>query len=156
MEHNHTAHQKTHEMHKEPGLTRLAVSATFHCLLGCGIGEVVGMIIGAWLLLSNLHTIILSVILGFIGGLALGVVPLLRRNISFSKSVRIVIIGEGLSIAVMEFFEVMTQVLIPGVMEAHLHEPVFWLGMGAALVVGFFAALPVNIIMIRKGVRHVH
>ena len=65
-------------------------------------------------------------------------------------------IGEGLSIAVMEAFEVLTKVMIPGVMEASLSVSIFWLGMLAALAVGFIAALPVNYFMIKRGVRHQH
>lgn len=95
---------------------RLAFSATFHCLLGCGLGEVAGMIIGAALNLDNVTTIVISVILGFIGGFALGIIPLFRAGIVFGRAFRIVQIGEGLSIAVMETFEVLVQVHTPGVM----------------------------------------
>lgn len=66
------------------------------------------------------------------------------------------ILAEGLSIAVMEAFEVWTQVMIPGVMEAGLADGIFWIGMVAGLAAGFVAALPVNYILIRRGVRHQH
>ena len=134
----------------------LALSATLHCLIGCGIGEVVGMIIGTALNMNMLDTTILSVILGFIAGLSLGVLPLLKAKFTFRNALKTVLIAEGLSIAVMEAFEVMTQWMIPGVMEAHLTDWIFWVGMLAALVVGFVAALPVNYIMIKRGVRHQH
>jgi len=134
----------------------LALSATLHCLIGCGIGEVVGMIIGNVLNMNMLDTTILSVILGFIAGLSLGVLPLLKAKFTFRNALKTVLIAEGLSIAVMEAFEVMTQWMIPGVMEAHLTDWIFWVGMLAALVVGFIAALPVNYIMIKRGVRHQH
>jgi hypothetical protein len=141
---------------KDENVFVLALSATLHCLIGCGIGEVVGMIIGTALNMSMIDTIILSVMLGFVAGLALGVVPLLRANFTFRNALKTVIIAEGLSIAVMEAFEVLTQWMIPGVMEAHLTDWIFWAGMLAALVVGFIAALPVNYIMIKRGVRHQH
>lgn len=72
------------------------------------------------------------------------------------KAVRTVLIGEGLSIAVMETFEVLTAMAIPGVMAAHLDEPIFWLGMIAGLAVGFLAAWPVNYVLIRRGGGHRH
>jgi hypothetical protein len=103
-----------------------------------------------------LPTVALSVSLGFVMGLALGVVPLLRRDIAFKKSLKIVLVGEGLSIAVMEAFEIGTQFAIPGVMMAGLSDSIFWMGMFVSLVVGFAAAFPVNLIMIRRGIRHVH
>lgn len=134
----------------------LAVSATFHCLIGCGIGEVAGMIIGTYLSLPMLETTILAVVLGFVAGMALGVLPLLRSRFTMTNALKTVFAGEGLSIAVMEAFEVGTQFAIPGVMEAGLTDGIFWIGMFVALVIGFAAALPVNVIMIRRGVRHMH
>ena len=165
--HSHHNHHESHGMRDEPVLTRhseitpqsvfpLAVSATFHCLVGCGIGEVVGMIIGTYLSLTMLQTTILAVVLGFIAGMALGILPLLRSQFTMTNALKTVFAGEGLSIAVMEAFEVGTQFAIPGVMEAGLTDGIFWIGMFAALAVGFVAALPVNVVMIRRGVRHVH
>lgn len=75
---------------------------------------------------------------------------------SFSQSTKIVLVAEGLSIAVMEAFEVLTQVTIHGVIAAGLTGGIFWPGMGAALIVGFIAALPVNYYMIKRGTRHQH
>jgi putative flippase GtrA len=156
----HTMHANhnmiMHEKQEEKNTFILALSATLHCLIGCGIGEVVGMIIGTSLNMSMIDTTILSVILGFIAGLSLGVVPLLRVKFTFKNALKTVLIAEGLSIAVMEAFEVMTQWMIPGVMAGHLTDWIFWAGMLAALVVGFIAALPVNYIMIKRGVRHQH
>jgi len=162
MEHNsnhaiHMHHQMDNSQKKQPqGTFRLAVSATYHCLIGCGIGEVGGIIIGTAYGLDMFNTMVIGIILGFIGGLFLGIVPLLRASFTFKNALKTVIIAEGLSIAVMEAFEVLTQVVIPGVMEAGLSELIFWYGMLASLVVGFIAALPVNYIMIKKGVRHQH
>jgi hypothetical protein len=134
----------------------LALSATLHCLIGCGIGEVLGMVISTAIGLDNLYSIVLSVILGFIGGLALGVIPLKKYGFTMKKAFMTVIIGEGLSIVVMEAFEVLVQITIPGVMDAHWTDPIFWTGMIAALIAGFIAALPVNYVMIGRGVRHIH
>jgi hypothetical protein len=142
--------------HHQQSYFKLAVSATVHCLLGCGIGEVAGMIIATALDLSMPDSTIISIILGFVAGLALGILPLLRAGFSFSHALKTVIIAEGLSITVMEAFEIATQILIPGVMEAGLTDTIFWLGMLAGLVVGFIAALPVNYFMIKKGFRHQH
>jgi len=135
---------------------RLAHSTTWHCLLGCGIGEVVGVIIGTALLLSTTRTLVLAVVLGFVFGFALGMRPLLRAGFDFSRALRQVFIAESLSIAVMETAEVLVQVYTPGVMEAGLSSGIFWLGMGFALVAGYAAAFPVNYILVGKGIRHAH
>lgn len=160
-QHQHHVNTEHHAQHHAPeGTTedhfKLAISATLHCLLGCGLGEVLGMIIGNSLEWSMWNTTFLAIVLGFVFGFALGVIPLLRKGFSFIQAFRIVFIAEGLSILVMEFFEVGTQWVIPGVMEAGLSSSIFWLGMLASLVVGFLAALPVNYYMIRRGVRHQH
>ncbi|GEO08676.1 hypothetical protein SAE01_11720 [Segetibacter aerophilus] len=135
---------------------KLAISATLHCLLGCGIGEVVGIAIATYFGLSMINSMILAIVLGFVFGFGLGIIPLIRKGISFSESIKIVLVAEGLSIAIMEAFEVLTQVFIPGVMEAQLSDGIFWLGMIAGLIIGFIAALPVNYFMIKRGVRHQH
>ena len=134
----------------------LAHSATWHCLLGCGIGEVVGVIIGTALLLSNTRTLVLAVVLGFVFGFILGMRPLLRAGFGFSRALRQVFVVESLSIAVMETAEVLVQVYTPGVMDAGLGSGIFWLGMGFALVAGYAAAFPVNYILVGKGIRHIH
>lgn len=158
--HHHTgAHQQAParpKLRHGRSTFRLAVSATVHCLIGCGIGEVAGMVIATALGMSMISSMVLAVALGFVAGLALGVVPLLRAGFDFKKALKIVVVAEGLSIAVMEAFEVATQVMIPGVMEAGLASGLFWMGMGAGLAAGFVAALPVNYVMIRRGVRHLH
>ena len=135
---------------------KLATSATAHCLLGCGIGEVVGVIIGTALALSIVQTIVLAVTLGFVFGFALGIIPLLRARFQLKDAFRQVLIAEGLSIAVMESFEVLVEIYTPGVMEAGLTSWLFWVGMLLALVAGFIAAFPVNYVLVGRGIRHAH
>ena len=147
-------------MTSDPGLregrVRLALSATAHCLLGCGIGEVVGVIIGIALALSNVATLVLAVSLGFVFGLALGLVPLVRAGFGYARAIKQVLVAEGLSIVVMETAEVLVEVYTPGVMAAGLSSPVFWLGMLLALTAGFAAAYPVNYVLVGRGIRHHH
>src|SRR5688572_25018653 len=98
----------TAEVHNE-NYFKLAFSATLHCLIGCGLGEVLGMILGTLFLLSNHATMILAIILGFIGGFGLGVIPLRKAGYTWKAAFKQVLIAEGLSIAVMETFEVLVQ-----------------------------------------------
>lgn len=152
----------TNHHHPDPGKIKkenhfaLAISATIHCLIGCGLGEVLGMIIGTWLHMDNVLTTILAIILGFVLGFAFGMIPLLRAGFPFNRAFRQVLIAEGLSIAVMETFEVIAQAYTPGVMDAHLSDWLFWKGMLLGLIAGFIAAFPVNYIFVRRGIRHQH
>ena len=138
------------------GNFRLALVATAHCLLGCGLGEIVGMLIGMQLGLSNTGTLVLAVVLGFVFGLGMGMRPLMRAGFGFRKSIRTVVAAEALGIAVMEAVDVWVLLKIPGAMDSHFTEPLFWGGMAVALSAGYVAALPVNYLFIRAGIRHQH
>lgn len=157
--HNHAEHGCAAEYdnagHQESNL-RLAAMATLHCLAGCGIGEIVGVILGTALGMGMWETMLLAVILGFIFGFALGMLPLLRADIPFAQAFRVILVSEGLSIAVMEAAEVLVQVYTPGVMAAGLLDGIFWFGMTVSLAAGFVAAFPVNLVLIRRGIRHHH
>lgn len=162
MDHSHHHHsnsdspKNTEQSLKKENHVRLALSATLHCLIGCGLGEVLGMVIGTWLHMSNTSAMLLAIILGFVFGFAFGMIPLMRAGFPFNKAFKQVLIAEGLSIAVMETFEVIVQVYTPGVMDAHLTDWVFWKGMLFGLIVGFIAAFPVNYFFVKKGIRHQH
>ncbi|MCW5920880.1 MAG: DUF4396 domain-containing protein [Saprospiraceae bacterium] len=139
-----------------PNRLRLTFSATLHCLLGCGIGEVSGVIIGTALGWGNMETMILAIILGFVGGFLLGMIPLRRAGFGWNRAFKTVLIAEGLSIVVMETAQVLTELYTPGVMDAGLSDSLFWFGMGLALLAGFAAAFPVNWWLIGRGIRHQH
>ncbi len=153
LNHNHTTSGHSPDTTSQ---LSLAHSATWHCLMGCGLGEIAGVVIGTALGLPSLYTLILAVLLGFVFGFALGLRPLLRAGFDFSRAIHQVFIAESLSIVVMEATEVLVQVVTPGVMEAGLGHWMFWLGMTLALTAGYAAAFPVNYVLVGKGIRHVH
>ena len=154
MEHR-THHIKSDEKNKSVDY-KLAFSATVHCLLGCGLGEVAGMIISVPANMDNFSSTLLSITLGAVFGFLLGMIPLRIAGFEWKYAFRQVLIAEGLSIAVMETFEVLVQIYTPGVMEAHLGDLLFWKGMLLSLVAGFVAAYPVNYFFVRRGIRHMH
>jgi len=140
----------------ETSPAQLATSATLHCLAGCGVGEIAGDALGTGLNLSNRLTIGLGLLFGLIGGFGLGILPLRRRGIPLGAAARIVLISEGLSIAVMEATEASVEVFVPGLMAATLTQAFYWFGMAGALIAGFLAAWPVNYALVRRGVTHRH
>lgn len=163
--HDHAGHRRrTTDSHhaaasparREPSNFGLALSATIHCLIGCGVGEVLGVVIGTATGMAMMPTMVLAVVLGFIFGFVFGMYPLLKARFTYRDAFRQVLIAEGLSIAVMETFEVLVQIYMPGVMEAGLGDSIFWIGMLAALAAGFIAAFPVNMVMVARGIRHRH
>ena len=114
------------------------------------------MILSATLALGNGTSIVVSLLLGLVGGLLLGIVPLKKAGYPMARAARMVLVAEGLSIGVMETFEMLAALSIPGVMDAHLSDGIFWMGMVVSLLVGFLAAWPVNYILIKRGIGHRH
>jgi len=144
-----------HEMPTSGGaLTRVALSATLHCLTGCAIGEVLGMIIGTALGFSNLGTIALAVALAFLFGYALTSLPLLRAGLALGAVVPIALASDTLSIAVMEIVDNAIMIAVPGAMGAGLGNLLFWGALSFALVVAGAFALPVNRWLIARGKGH--
>ena len=149
-EHAHAHHDMSHTSNVD----RMAVSATLHCLTGCAIGEVSGLVIGTAAGLSNPVTIAISVSLAFFFGYTLSTLPLLRSGLALGTALSVVLAADTLSIAVMEVTDNAVMALIPGAMDAGLVNVVFWLGMIVALTTAFFAAYPVNRYLLRRGKGH--
>jgi len=135
-------------------LNRIAFSATVHCLTGCAIGEVLGMIIGTALGWSDLATIALAVVLAFFFGYLLTSLPLLRSGMALGAVVPIALAADTVSIAVMELVDNAILLLIPGAMEAGLGDPGFWAALAVALLIAGLVAYPVNRHLISRGKGH--
>ena len=151
---DHSAHQTHAPPAANRGVGRLALSATVHCLTGCAIGEVLGMVVGTALGWGDLATIVLAVVLAFFFGYALTMRPLLASGVAFGQATRLALAADTLSIAVMEIVDNGVMLLIPGAMDAHLDAPLFWGALALALAVAFVVALPLNYWLIRRGAGH--
>jgi hypothetical protein len=163
----HDVHESHHTGHHDatagPGpaqalqgreLSRLAVSATLHCLTGCAIGEVLGMVIGTALGWSDAQTIVLAVALAFFFGYALTVGPVLRSGLSLRAAVPVALAADTVSITVMEIVDNAVMLLVPGAMDAGLSSPLFWVALAFALAVAFVVTVPVNRWLISRGRGH--
>ena len=133
---------------------RTAASATLHCLTGCAIGEVLGMIIGTAFGLPAAATVVLSVILAFAFGYALTVRGVLAAGVGFAEALKLALAADTLSIAVMEIVDNAVVVVVPGAMTAGLASVLFWTSLAVALGVAFLIAWPVNRALIARGRGH--
>ena len=140
--------------HVEQSLDRIAFLATVHCLTGCAIGEVLGMIIGTALGWGDFATIALAVVLAFVFGYSLTMLPLLRAGLALSAAIPLALASDTISIAVMEIVDNAILVLIPGAMEAGLTDLLFWGSLAVALAVAGAVAFPVNRWLIARGKGH--
>jgi Domain of unknown function (DUF4396) len=152
-----TTHSE-HDHHEMPtsgsALNNVAFSATLHCLTGCAIGEVVGMIIGTALAFSNLGTIVISIALAFLFGYSLTSMPLLRAGFALAAVIPIALATDTFSIAVMEVVDNAIMVVVPGALDAGLGDILFWGSLSFSLVLAGLAAFPVNRWLITKGKGH--
>jgi hypothetical protein len=73
-------------MDDKASLNRLAFSATSHCLTGCAIGEVLGLIIADTQGWGNFASIVLAVVLAFFFGYLLTMVPQLRSALALATA----------------------------------------------------------------------
>jgi hypothetical protein len=135
-------------------LNRMAFSATLHCLTGCSIGEVLGMVIGSSLGWDNFAIIVLAVVLAFFFGYGLTMLPLLRSGMALGAVLPLAFASDTLSITVMEIVDNLIIVVIPGAMDAGLGSLLFWGSLAFALAVAFVAAFPVNRYLISRGKGH--
>jgi hypothetical protein len=137
-----------------PSLNRLALTATLHCLTGCAIGEVLGMVIGTALKWDNSPTIALSVALAFLFGYGLTMRPLLASGLTTPVVLKLAFASDTASITIMEIVDNAIMLIIPGAMEAGLGSGLFWVSLVSSLLVAGAAAFPVNRWLIARGQGH--
>jgi hypothetical protein len=135
-------------------LNRLATSATNHCLTGCVIGEVTGMMIATALGWGDAASIALAVALAFLFGYSLTSLPLLRARLAFAAIVPIALAADTVSIAIMELIDNGFMLLVPGAMEAGLGDFRFWAPLLGGFVIAWPFAFAINRAMIRRGKGH--
>src|SRR3954449_10425794 len=129
----------------------MAARATLHCLTGCAIGEVLGMVIGTALGLHNAATVVLSIALAFLFGYGLTMRGVLRAGVGFRAAVRVALAADTVSIAVMEILDNAIVLAVPGAMDAGLGSALFWGSLAGALLVAFVGTTPVDRGMISRG-----
>ena len=135
-------------------LDRLAISATNHCLTGCGIGEVAGLVIASSLGWSDVASIALAVVLAFIFGYSLTLRPLLGAGMGLGTAAGVAFAADTLSITVMEIVDNAIILAVPGAMDAGVFDPLFWGSLAVALALAWVAAFPVNRWLIARGRGH--
>jgi hypothetical protein len=131
-----------------------ARQATLHCLTGCAIGEVLGLVIGSWLGLSDAATVTLAVALAFVFGYALTVRVVRRGGLTLRQAVRVALAADTVSILVMELVDNAVILAVPGAMEAGLASFLFWGSLAGALAVAFVVTLPINRALMSRGRGH--
>ena len=136
------------------GVNRIAASATNHCLTGCGIGEVLGMVLATWWGWGDAASIALAVALAFFFGYLLTLIPLFRAGTALGAAIGIALVADTLSIATMEIVDNAVLLLWPGAMDAGLGDALFWISLAIALAVAWGPTFLVNRALIARGKGH--
>ncbi|UTR80687.1 MULTISPECIES: DUF4396 domain-containing protein [Streptomyces] len=155
--HDHAAHQTHagHAGHQGGGVTwGAAAKATLHCLTGCAIGEILGMVIGTALVWGNVQTMVLAVTLAFVFGYSFTLFAVRKAGLDWKSAIKVALAADTASIAVMELVDNGIIALTPGAMDAHLSDALFWTALLGGFAVAFVITTPVNKWMIGRGKGH--
>ena len=93
---------------------RMAITATRHCLTGCAIGEVTGMVLSTWWGWGNAANIALSIALAFLFGYLLTYTGVRRMGADNRTAVRAALASDTVSILTMEVVDTVFLLLVPG------------------------------------------
>lgn len=135
-------------------LTRSAIQATLHCLTGCAIGEVLGMVLATALGWGDVTSIAVSVALAFVFGYALTIRPVARAGVGFRRALRVAFASDTVSITTMEIVDNAFIAFVPGALAAGLADGLFWWSLAVSLVIAFVLTVPVNRWLIARGRGH--
>jgi hypothetical protein len=138
-------------------LTKQAIKHTVHCVIGCGIGEIVGMLIASALGWHRIGRLPLAIVLAFVFGYALTYRGI-RKNVSSSKEAfKITATTDTVSIATMEVVDNTIEFIIPNALLVTAAQPRFWWGLALSLSIAFVITVFVNRYMISKNPHeHMH
>jgi ABC-type nitrate/sulfonate/bicarbonate transport system permease component len=133
---------------------RMAITATRHCLTGCAIGEVLGMLLSTWWGWGSTSSIALSVALAFFFGYLLTYSGVRRAGADSRTAAQAALASDTVSIATMEVVDNLFVLVVPGAMAAGLDTTLFWWSLAVSLAVAFVAAVPVNHWLMARGKGH--
>ncbi|MCM2578446.1 DUF4396 domain-containing protein [Streptomyces sp. MTZ3.1] len=132
----------------------MAAKATLHCLTGCAIGEILGMVIGTALMWGNVPTMLLAIAFAFLFGYSLTLLAVRRSHLGWKSAIKVALAADTVSIAVMELVDNGIIAVVPGAMDAHLSDALFWSSLLGGFAVAFLITTPVNKWMIGRGQGH--
>lgn len=151
---DHDSAHVQHELREGNSTWRNATSATLHCLTGCAIGEVLGLVLATWWGWSNGPSVALAIVLAFVFGYSLTVGPVMRAGLPLRQAIGVAFAADTVSIATMEVIDTLIVLVVPGAMAAGLVDSLFWGSLALALAVAFVVTVPVNRAMISRGKGH--
>ncbi|WP_299436053.1 DUF4396 domain-containing protein [uncultured Rhodospira sp.] len=137
---------------RRDSLWRRAFRSVSHCYAGCGVGEIAGVIIAAGILsLGALAVSVTTFTLAYVAGFAFTIGPLMAMGMGFGVALRDTVVSETISITAMEVTAISVDLWLG--QGATMFQPLFWTALLTSLSAGLLAAYPVNILLIRFGIK---
>ena len=136
--------------------TRQAIKHTTHCLIGCGVGEILGMLIASSLGWHRIGRLSLAIVLAFVLGYGLTYRGVRKQVATPREAIRITMATDTASIVSMEAIDNVIEFVIPNALVVTATSFRFWWGLAAALVAAFIITVPVNRFMMSKQSVHYH
>lgn len=137
--------------------TRAAIHHTVHCLIGCGIGEIVGMFIAAFLGWHRIGRLSLAIILAFTFGYSLTYRGIRKESASTKEAIKATLATDTVSITTMEVIDNTIELIIPNALAVTATSFRFWWGLALSLGIAFLVTVPVNrYTMSRSSHQHHH
>ena len=136
--------------------TRHAIKHTMHCLVGCGVGEIVGMVVAAWFGWYRLERVSIAVVLAFAFGYSLTYRGVRRQTKTAAEAMRVTTATDTASIVSMEIVDNFIEFLIPNALIVTATSPRFWWGLAVSLSVALIITVPINRFMMGKSPHAMH
>jgi len=105
---------------------------------------------------SNILQTALGVLLAFLFGYLLTFSGARRKGITPRDAVKLALAVDTISITTMVFIDNTLEWLIPGAINAQLHNILFWWSEALSLSVAFLLTVPVNRLVIARGAHSHH
>lgn len=130
--------------------TRQAMHHTLHCLVGCGIGEIAGMLIASGFGWHRIGRLSLAILLAFTCGYALTYRGVRKQAVSSVEAMKITAATDTVSITSMEIIDNIIEFIIPNALVVTASSFRFWWGLALSLGIAAIVTVPVNRYMISR------
>jgi len=136
--------------------TKHAIKHTIHCLVGCGIGEVLGMFVASAFGWHRAGRLPLAILLAFAFGYTLTYRGVRKSTATSKEAIKITMATDTVSIATMELVDNTIEFIVPNALLVTASQPRFWWGLALSLGIAFVLTVPVNRFMISRNPHHAH
>ncbi|MBD3671649.1 MAG: DUF4396 domain-containing protein [Gammaproteobacteria bacterium] len=137
---------------RRDSIWRKGFRSVAHCYSGCGAGEITGLLIAVGIMtLGNVGIALMTLSFAYLFGFAMTMGPLMQSGVGFKTALLDTVYSETLTIGVMEAVAISVDLYLSA--GAQIWDTLFWSSLIVSLSLGLLAAYPVNVALIKLGVK---